>query len=169
MEIHGLPQSCHLLHADNIDVSSSHGRSCCTPDNEEGAARNRNEREWKRGQDDSDRWRRVWPSLISTLTFYNRCERRSWMKGEPADHPPDGLKRQTRWRGGERFRLLVLNCNNLFQFSVCLELPDFLFFLSFVSKKCGFSGSGAFLLVESTFMMYSGFLWYFVSRMRCIF
>lgn len=62
------------------------------PDNEEGAARNRNEREWKRGQGDSDRWRRVRPSLISKVTFYNRREWGSWMKGDPVDHPPVGFK-----------------------------------------------------------------------------
>lgn len=86
------PPSCHLLHADNIDASSSRGRSRCPPDNEEGAVRNRNERERKRGQDDSDRWRRVWPFLISNLTSCNRCEPCSWTKGPPVDHPPDGSK-----------------------------------------------------------------------------
>lgn len=37
-----LPQSCHLLHADNIDMSSSRSTFCCMPDNERGGGRNGN-------------------------------------------------------------------------------------------------------------------------------
>lgn len=48
-------------------MSSSRATFCCMPDNERSGGRNR-----KDAVNDSDRWRRHWPSLISKATFYNR-------------------------------------------------------------------------------------------------
>ena len=53
-------------------MSSSHATFCCLPDNARGAERNENRQEWKDAEEDSDRWRRGWPSFISKATFYNR-------------------------------------------------------------------------------------------------
>lgn len=53
-------------------MSSSHSTSCCMPDNERGAERDRNQQERNDGEEDSDGWRRGWPSLISEATFCNR-------------------------------------------------------------------------------------------------
>lgn len=53
-ESHGLPQSCRLLHADNIDMPFAHVTLCFTRDKGRGAQRNENSEERKDGEEDSD-------------------------------------------------------------------------------------------------------------------